>query len=164
MKKSVLVVILSVVALLVAVAAGVGFIGYQFAHTRPSETQQDVVYEVEPGKAFNTIAKDLEAKGLIRNATFFSLYARFKNVRSKVKVGEYLLRTNMYPDDVLEVITSGKSIARSFTVSEGLSTYEIAELYQKEGFGTYEQFMKWVHDPAFIKSRSEEHTSELQSH
>ncbi|MDG0814812.1 endolytic transglycosylase MltG [Bdellovibrio svalbardensis] len=152
MKKTILVLIIAVVALLTAVGAGVGYFVYDFTHTRPSEVAQDVVYEVEPGKAFNTIAKDLENKGLVRNATLFSLWARFKGERSKVKVGEYLLRTNMLPEDILQTLMSGKSIARSFTVSEGLSIYEIADLYEKEKFGTAADFLALVRDPKLIQS------------
>lgn len=152
MKKTVLVLVIAVFSLLAALTAGVAYVGYEFANTRPSETAQDVVYEVEPGKAFNTIAKDLESKGLVRNASFFSLYARFKGERNKVKVGEYLLRTTMLPDEILQVLISGKSIARSFTVSEGLSTYEIADLYEKEGFGKASDFMNLVRDPQLIQN------------
>lgn len=164
MKKTVLVLTLSVLALVAAVAVGVGYIGYEFSHSRPSSTGQDVVYEVQPGKAFNTIAKDLEDKGLIRNATLFSFYARFKNERGKVKVGEYLLRTNMVPSEILETITSGKSIARSFTISEGLSTYEIADLYEKEGFGTATEFMALTRDPQLIKALLGEQQESLEGY
>ncbi|WP_413576538.1 endolytic transglycosylase MltG [Bdellovibrio sp. HCB290] len=152
MKKTVVVLISATVALLVAVGVCVGFLGYQYANTAPSSIAQEVVYEVLPGKAFNTVAKDLESKGLVRNSFFFSMYARFKNERSKVKVGEYLLRTNMTPDEVLDVITSGKSIARAFTISEGLSIYEISDLYEKAGFGTAADFMRLVRDPELIQS------------
>lgn len=152
MKKSVWVLVAAFTVLLLALAGGGVYLGYEFMHSRPSEVGQDVVYEVMPGKGFNLIGQELASKGLIKNAQFFSLYARFRGLRSKLKVGEYLLRTNMNPDEVLQVITSGKSIARSFTVSEGLSIYEIAELYQKQGFGEQQEFMKWARDPEFIKS------------
>lgn len=152
MKKSIVVLILSLVALLAAVGGGVAYVGYEFVKSRPSTVSQEVVYEVAPGKGFNVIAKELESKGLIKSATFFSLYARFKGERSKIKVGEYLLKTDMTPPEVLATIISGKSIARSFTVSEGLSTYEIADLYEKEGFGKAADFMNLVHDPNLVKS------------
>lgn len=164
MKKTILVLIIAVMALLTAVAAGVGYFVYDFTHTRPSETAQEVVYEVAPGKSFNTIAKDLENKGLIRNALIFSWWARIKSERSKIKVGEYLLRTNMLPEEILQTMISGKSIARSFTVSEGLSTYEISDLYEKEGFGKASEFMKWVHDPKFIQSLLGEPAESLEGY
>ncbi|AFX99831.1 endolytic transglycosylase MltG [Bdellovibrio bacteriovorus] len=164
MKKTILVLVLAVVILLASVGGGVAYLAYQFTSSRPSDVAQDVVYEVTPGKGFATIAKELEEKGLVKNATFFNLFARFKGDRSKIKVGEYLLRTNMIPAEVLEAITSGKSIARSFTVSEGLSTYEIAELYEKQGFGTAESFMALVRDPALIQSLLGEKADSLEGY
>lgn len=164
MKKTYVVLLLAVVALVAALGGGFAFLGYQFLSSRPSEIAQDVVYEVSPGKGFNSIAAELEQKGLIRNAFFFTAYARLRGDRARVKVGEYLLRTNMVPSEVLSTITSGKSIARSFTVSEGLSIYEIAELYQKEGFGTAEEFLRWVRDPQFIKSQLGENQISLEGY
>jgi len=164
MKKNVLVLLISVIALVLAIVLGFAFVGYQFTHTRPSETAQDVIFEVEPGRSFNVLAKDLETRGAIRNASFFSLYARLIGERSKVKVGEYLLRTDMYPHEVLEMITSGKSIARPFTVSEGLSTYEIADLYEKDGFGKASEFMALVHDQQLIQSLLGEKLESLEGY
>lgn len=164
MKKPLLILFAAFVVLAVGVAAAGGYIFYSFKSKAPSDISQEVVYEVAPGKSFNSIAADLENKGLITNANFFSLYARFIGERSKLKVGEYLLKTDMRPDDILAVITSGKSIARGFTVSEGLSIYEIADLYQKDGFGTAAEFLKWVRDPALIKSLLGENYGSLEGY
>ncbi|WP_374076776.1 endolytic transglycosylase MltG [Bdellovibrio bacteriovorus] len=164
MKKTLLVLTVAVVALLVAIGGGVAYLGYSFLNTRPSDVAQDVVYEVTPGKGFNSIASELEEKGLLKNAFFFSMYARVKGDRSKLKVGEYLLRTNMTPKEVLETITSGKSVARSFTVSEGLSIYEIADLYQKQGFGTSVEFLALARDPQFVRSLLGESQESLEGY
>ncbi|WII70558.1 endolytic transglycosylase MltG [Bdellovibrio sp. 22V] len=152
MKKTVVVFVLGIIALGLAIGGSIAFVGYEFLHSRPSDVAQDVIYEVTPGKGFNSIATELEQKGLIKNAFFFSMYARLKGDRSKLKVGEYLLRTNMVPAEVLDTITSGKSVARSFTVSEGLSTYEIADLYEKQGFGTATEFMQLIRDQQLIQT------------
>jgi UPF0755 protein len=164
MKKSWMVLVGAVLALVIAVGAAAGFFFFSFKKGAPSKIAQDVIYEVQPGRSFNSIAAELEGKGLVTNGNFFSIYARIVGERSKLKVGEYLLKTDMTPDQVLEVITSGKSIARSFTVSEGLSIYEISELYQKEGFGTAEDFMKWVKDPTLIKSLLGEQRESLEGY
>lgn len=164
MKKTFLVLTLSVIALLVAIGGGVGYMSYTFLNSRPSEISQDVVYEVSPGKGFNSIAQELEQKGLVKNGFLFSLYARAKGARGKLKVGEYLLRTNMLPSEVLEAIISGKSIARSFTVSEGLSIYEIADLYQKQGFGKADEFLSLVRNRQLIKSLLGEEQESLEGY
>lgn len=152
MKKTVLSLIAAVVILGAVVAGGGAYLYYDFTSKAPSTSAQEVVFEVEPGKSFNTVATELEQKGLIRNAQFFSIYARLVGDRSKLKVGEYLFRMDMKPREVLDVLISGKSVARSFTVSEGLSTYEIAEVFAKQGFGTAEEFLALTRDPEMIKT------------
>lgn len=164
MKKTFLVLSLALLVLLAAVGGGVAFLAYQFTSSRPSDLAQDVVYEVTPGKGFATIASELEQKGLVKNAMFFNIYARFKGDRSRIKVGEYLLRTNMTPPEVLATIVSGKSIARSFTVSEGLSTYEIADLYERQGFGTAASFLALTRDPQLIQSLLGEKVPSLEGY
>lgn len=164
MKKTFFVLSIALGALLAGLGGTVAFLSYEFLNSPPSQKVQDVIYEVIPGKGFNSVAKELEQKGLIKNALFFSYYSRFKGERSKIKVGEYLLRTNMLPSEVLSVITSGKSIGRSFTVSEGLSTYEIADLYEKQGFGKASDFMSLVRDPSFVKSLLNESRPSLEGY
>ncbi|UXR65620.1 endolytic transglycosylase MltG [Bdellovibrio bacteriovorus] len=146
MKKTILVLVLAVVILLASLGGGVAFLAYEFSHTRPSETAMDVVYEVTPGKGFTTIAKELEEKGLVKNATFFNLYARFKGERSKIKVGEYLLRTNMIP----------RPNESAF--------FQSADLYEKQGFGTAADFMRLTRDPQLIQSLLGEKVDSLEGY
>lgn len=160
MKKALVVFLVALVILFVTVGGGVAFVAYEFMSSRPSSVSQDVVYEVTPGKGFSSVAKELEEKGLIKDAFLFNIYARLTGERAKLKVGEYLLKTNMVPTEVMAVISSGKSIARSFTVSEGLSIYEIANLYEQQKFGTAAEFLKWVRDPQLIKTLLGQNKSE----
>lgn len=152
MKKPLLVLLAGGVGLLIVVFAAVGVVSWQFATTPASNNDSEIIYEVSPGKSFKTIAEDLAKAGVIKNATAFSMFARFRGERSKLKVGEYALNTNMRPADVLAVITSGKSIAHPFTISEGLNVFEIAEAFEKAGFGKSSDFLGLVRDPAFAKS------------
>jgi conserved hypothetical protein, YceG family len=164
MKKTLIIFSTAVVILLAAIGASVSYLAFSFINSSPSNVANEVVYEVRPGVPFNTIARELELQGLVKNGTFLSWYARATGERSKIKVGEYLLTTAMNPKEVLQVITSGKSIARSFTVSEGLSTYEIAALYEAQKFGTAEEFMKWVRDPELIRSLLGEEQKSLEGY
>lgn len=128
------------------------FLMYQnFQVTGAAEDDSEVVYEVTQGKVFSKVTAELLEMGLIRNGTLFNIYARIKGEASKLKVGEYALRKNMTPGEILAVITSGKSIGHPFTVAEGLTIYEISDLYAEKGFGTKEDFMNAVTDPEFIK-------------
>lgn len=135
---------------MIAILVG-GFVGFHFVNSKPSDNPEQIVFEVAHGKSFTRVARELEAIRLIQNANLFTWYARFRGEAHKMKVGEYALRRNMSPAEVLSVITSGKSIARPFTISEGLNMYEISELYESQGFGKKEDFLKLCLDKAFIK-------------
>src|SRR4051812_18697476 len=87
-----------------------GFVGFHFVNSRPTNSSEEVIFEVANGKSFTRVAKELEGIQLIQNANLFSWYARFRGEAHKMKVGEYALRKNMTPSEVLAVITSGKSI------------------------------------------------------
>jgi UPF0755 protein len=119
-------------------------------NTKNSGSSEEIVYEVLAGNSFTATAKNLERDGLIPNATFLSIYARITGGAGRMKVGEYLLNKNMSPIEVYRVLISGKSISRTFTVSEGLNVFEIAELFEKQGFGVKNEFVKWCFEKSFI--------------
>ena len=164
MKKPVLILVLAIVFVVSAITVGAGYFAYQYAKKAPSTEATEVVYEVLPNKAFNSVAKDLELSGVIINAKMFSIYARIKNQRHKMKMGEYLFRTNMTPDEVIEVLSSGKSIERKFTIPEGLNMYEIADLYESAQFGTKENFLQLCKDKEFAKNLTGEDLENLEGY
>lgn len=153
MKKSQKVLSFAILFFVFATASLIGFITYDFV-AQPAQrngTDQVVIYEVLPQTSFLRIAEDLEQRGLIKNKTFFNAYARLTRQRSKIKAGEYGFKTSMKPAEVLQVLISGKSIARTFTVSEGLNIFEIAALYEKLKFGQAKDFLKLAFDAQLIK-------------
>lgn len=164
MKKPLLIFIIALGLVLGSAVGFVGFLSFEFFKTPPSNEAKEVIYEVIPNKGFNIIAKELELKGVIKNATFFTAYARVTGGRAKIKVGEYGLSTNMLPHEVLSIITSGKSIERPFTVSEGLNIYEIAENYEAQGFGKKTDFLTICKDPEFVKKMTGENLPSLEGY
>jgi UPF0755 protein len=128
------------------------YIWDHFANERNSTDATEVVFEVKPGMSFPLVVKTLESEGLIKNTSLFSLFAKVKGEAGKMKVGEYAIKKNLYPGEVLSIINSGKSIGRLFTVPEGTNIFEISEMYEEEGFGKKEDFFRLVRDKEFIKS------------
>ena len=79
-------------------------------HSGASDESNEVIFEVAPGQGMNFVAQMLSEKGLVKNGWLFAQYARITGESPKLKRGEYSLNTNMTPDQILAVITSGKSI------------------------------------------------------
>lgn len=151
---------LGVLSVLVALVLVVSFLGYQVLKKPMSEDTTEVVFEVEPGVSLNQIAARLQEKSLIRHAQLFQMYARFRGQASKVKVGEYSLNQSMSPDQILNVLVSGKSLAHSITIAEGLNIYDIADIFELGGICSAKEFLSIVQDPVLIKSLlGEDHPS-----
>ncbi|RYZ70371.1 MAG: endolytic transglycosylase MltG [Proteobacteria bacterium] len=164
MKKATKITLVAFLSLIIAAAAAVGYIAYDFTQVPPSADNTEVIFDVNPGDSFATVASGLEREGIVRNGYAFSVFARLINQRSLLKRGEYGLRRNMKPVEVLAVITSGKSIAKPFTVAEGLNIYEIADLYETQGFGKKLEFLSLVRDPAFVKELLGESAPSLEGY
>lgn len=156
---------LVVIGLLGVILIGAaGWTAYSFLNTPASDDTSEAVFEVRPNEPFKTIAAHLEEAGLIRSARFLELYARFSHVGSKVRVGEYAIRRNAKPKDVLSIITSGKSIEYSVSVPEGYNIFEIADVFSKKGIATRDEFLQIVRDPIFIHEQIGEDAPSLEGY
>lgn len=150
MSKPKRVLFLGLFSVVFAAVLFVAYLYWNFIFSKSSNVASEIVYEVTPQKSFMAIAKELEAQDLIKNAQFFNVYARLIGQRSKIKVGEYALNTQMRPSEILSVLSSGKSIFRPFTIPEGYNIFEVAELVEKSKLGKKEDFIKLVFDQGFI--------------
>jgi UPF0755 protein len=136
------------------------FLYQKFLAKGASSDSTGVIYEVEKGKPFRAIANELKDKGLIENSEAFRIYGRLSGHAERVKAGEYLLNATMNPVVIMNILTSGKSISKPFTVAEGLNIFEIGELYEAQKFGTKADFLRLCLDRQFIKNLTgEEHQS-----
>jgi UPF0755 protein len=146
-----LVIVLSICFLTIA-AGGIFYIlTKQFLFEGPEKIGREVIYEIKPGQNFKSVARDLQAKGVLKSADAFALYGKLTRQIPNVKRGEYKLSTAMTPPQVMSVITSGFSITRAVTIPEGYSTFEIAELLEAKHFAPRAEIMRLAFDKEFVK-------------
>lgn len=129
----------------------VGGLGYLFLNERPEKDGREVVFELRAG-SFASVARELEQQGLITDSFKFKILARILGETSKVRVGEYALRTDMTPSEILRVIVSGKSIQHPLTVVEGANMFDVASLVEQKGFGTRKEFLALCKNPEFLRA------------
>lgn len=132
-------------------AAGVTFLAVSFMAARPSDSTEQVVFNVMPGESFHVVARNLAAQGLITDAFRFRLLARATGLGTKVRVGEYSIPKNALPRDVLKTITSGKSLEYSMTFQEGINIYEMAAFFDRQGMLSGKEFLALCKDPQFLQ-------------
>jgi UPF0755 protein len=101
---------------------------------------------VEPGSFLKT-SELLFKEGLIKNPKRLSLIARIMRLSGEVKVGEYEVRMNMTPFDLLKVITSGKSVLHAVHIPEGFNIEQIADDLAEKDLVDRDGFIKLARDP-----------------
>ena len=130
-----------------AAAAGAGV--YYLQSPMESTGDATVVF-VEPGMSVSHVATRLEQEGLIRDARWFKLYARYREVDSKIKVGRYPLAAGQTIDEILATLVSGKGGTEQVTIPEGLTINEIAVILHEKIEVDSTVFLELARDPKFV--------------
>ncbi len=128
-KKKLIIIFLVSVLLLIAIAsAGAWYVWnnvilHSLAVPGPSNHEQTFV--VAPGAGANTIAYQLEDKGLISHVNYFRIKMRLAGEGVTLKAGEYLIPANASIDDIFAQLQAGKIIHYLVTIAEGRTSREI---------------------------------------
>jgi UPF0755 protein len=114
--------------------------------------QAPVSVEITSGMTLNKISNLLEERDLIGNSLVFQLLAYLQEKQGQVQSGEYALSPSMTPMDILEVVTSGKTILHAVTIPEGYRITEIAALLEAKGLVNAEKFIQETKNEELIQS------------
>lgn len=116
-----------------------------------NENHTEEVIQITPGMGVLKIGKLLEEKGLIKSAFVFQAVSVVKGDYHSLKAGNYAISSNMSMMQILKRISSGDGISYRFTIPEGFTIMEIAELWEEKGLGSAEDFIKELNDPLIAK-------------
>lgn len=88
------------------------------------------IFIVNQGEPLDTIIKNLNNEGLIRNKIIFYLTVKKLGIERKIQAGEFQLSSNMNAVEVANTLTHGTSDI-SITLIEGMRKEEMAEIISK---------------------------------
>lgn len=145
MKKS-LIVLLLVIPLFILGAVG-GYITMLF---QKSYTGPDKVFSVRNGDTFGRINQRLYEEGLIPDKRLFHYYAKYKNVMTKFRAGDFTIPRGANMSQVLDTLVHGQPNLTSITIPEGKNMYEIAKLLDAAGITSEKDFLEAVQNPDLI--------------
>lgn len=103
--------------------------------------QAAVIVEVPNNSSSKDVGAILKQAGLIKNSRAFSLYSRIKGLDGQIKAGEFKLAPSLSTAKVLQVITNDNQAHREFTVPEGYTVEQIAELLETKGYIDKDEFL-----------------------
>lgn len=110
--------------LVLLIAAGAVGGGLWFEYDRFKTDDLDLpedewLFEVPRGASMRQVARRLTEAGVVRHPYFLLALAYETGDITKLKAGEYALKTGLTPPELLEQLTSGRVIQYSFTIVEG---------------------------------------------
>ncbi|ACA59431.1 endolytic transglycosylase MltG [Candidatus Desulforudis audaxviator] len=107
-----------------------------------------VLVEIPARASTGQIGAILADKGLIRNATAFRLYARFRRLDAVLKAGEYELSPSLSTPEIIEILAQGRARLVAFTIPEGLTLKQTAVLLADRGFVDADVFTRLLDEKA----------------
>jgi len=111
---------------------------------------RDIPIQIHTGETTTVLANDLQAKGLIRNALAFRLWARIKGLDVQLPGGEYNhLNTSMTISDIIDQLLTTSPDAVYVTIPEGYRIEQIARAFAEAGLVKFNQqdFLKYALHP-----------------
>ncbi|MGG1515852.1 endolytic transglycosylase MltG [Paenibacillus oryzisoli] len=154
--KRVLLILGIVVVLLLGLAGGAGL--YVRNALQPvAASDQPIRLLIAPGMGTVQISNALESKGLIKNATAFMYYLKFKKQGSRFQAGEYDMKPGMTFDEMIAKLNSGDVVKEEtikFTIPEGFTIEQIAAKLAEQTSWKKDTFLQLVDSPGGFKDET----------
>ena len=91
------------------------------------------VYTVASGATITSVARELEAAGIIESALRLELQARWSGAAARIKAGEYALAPGMTPIGLLDLLVAGTVVQHPFAIIEGWTFRELRRRSAESG-------------------------------
>ncbi|MBC8159958.1 MAG: endolytic transglycosylase MltG [Roseiflexaceae bacterium] len=123
------------VALVSVMLAGISYLLLSEIRRPAGESDELVVFVVEPGDSTNTIATELATQRLIRFPLLFSTLVRVQDLDGSLKAGTYNLNRTMTMSQIISSLQVSANFEEiTITIIEGMRREEIANLVGTAGF------------------------------
>jgi UPF0755 protein len=143
--------VLLTLILIAALAAGGAAAWGWYALTQPYArfSTDGVFVDVPHGSSSRSVARLLEANGVIRSAVAFEVYAR-RHPKRTLQAGEYYFTQAAAGRDVFWKVAKGQVYEQPFTVREGETMFDIARELEAGHFMLADDFLKAANDGTMV--------------
>jgi UPF0755 protein len=99
----------------------------------PGPLAQDKVVLIAPRQGVGEIVDTLVREGVVADAMVLTGAIKARDLQSKIKAGEFLIKANASPREVLDTITNAKNaILHALTIPEGLTSEQIVQRVRED--------------------------------
>lgn len=143
--------------LIVVVCAAVGLAGAWWASAQVHSPYRgfsgdEVFVDIPAGAGVAGIAARLAEAGVVSHPWAFRAAARVTGTERSLQAGEYRFTEAASAAAVAARLARGDVYTRTVTFREGLTIWDMAEVFAAAGLGTVEEFLREARDPARIQA------------
>lgn len=106
---------------------------------------------IKPNTSFNTIISILHKHKIIKHPLLFKLSIKIFGNNKPLKAGIYNLSPCWSYSKIFEILSKGKEKLFPIVIPEGLPWWKVANIFQKNGFITFDDFAKEISNPIILK-------------
>ena len=140
------------VLVLLIIGAGVAWWGYGMLNVPYRGFSGDEVFvDIAPGSGVSGIARRLADAGVVANPLAFRIAARLSGEERKLQAGEYRFAEAATPGDIVGRLARGDVYAHIVTFREGLTMWDMADVFASSAIGTASEFLTEARNPSRIK-------------
>jgi UPF0755 protein len=107
--------------------------------------------EIPPGSGPATIGRRLADAGVVRDQLSFRFAVARSGQARRLQAGEYRFDRPMTAREVVDKIARGEVFMRPITFREGLTIRQMARMYEQEGFGASDEFVRAAQNVSLIQ-------------
>ncbi len=110
-----------------------------------------VSFVVPSGATARDIAQILHEAGLIKSPVLFRLIAKYHGLDGRLKAGDYQLEAGLTMSEIVRRLEEGQVKTIAFTVPEGLTVVQVAELLEQKGLVSKSEFLEAARDLSLVE-------------
>jgi UPF0755 protein len=108
----------------------------------PGPNHKTLELYIEPGTNARQVANLLEKSGAITSARSFYHYLRYLSGNvGQLKAGDYEFAAGQTPQQIIDILSSGRTVQVRLTIPEGSNKKDIAAIIERAGFGKKEEIL-----------------------
>jgi UPF0755 protein len=115
-------------------------------------TGSEQFVEIPQGAGRRIIGERLVQGGVVRDWLTFRVALWLTGEGRRLKAGEYRFDHPMTPADVIDKLARGDVFVIRLTFPEGLTSYEMAKIFESHGLGTAASFVEAAKDVSIVRA------------
>lgn len=142
--------LLLLLGLVMVLTSGVAAGALWYLNTAPEHNGDAVTFSVRRGESVQSIARRLEAEGLIRSARMLSLLSVVRGTQDRFQSGNYLIPAGLSTQAIHDFFLGGRQRLVRITIPEGWTIRRMADHLEGAGIISADEFIAATGDPEVL--------------